>query len=189
MSSINVKPQGTPNVEALGAGAVYVGGDITDWGTTPGVLLGVTKGGNSFNDNAEFRTRSADADYFAVKGARDLVAFNPQLTTNQLACSTTDLAKCFAGAVKTTGTTYDTVNRTIDLSTSYIDTLWWIGQTRSGLDVAIRLDNALGDGPITFSTTKDEEIVLNVIFTAHADPATFDPTDETTYPYAILIEK
>lgn len=189
MSTINVKPQGTPSTELLGAGAIYVGGDITDWSTSPGVLLGITKGGSSFSDNAEFRKREADADYMSVKGATDMIKMNPQLTVNTLAISTANLETCFGGMVTTTDTTYETVTRTFDMSESYVDRIYWIGQTRAGKDIAIQLDDVLGDAPLAWSPAKDEEIIINTVFTAHADPATFDVADKTTYPYNIIFEK
>lgn len=189
MSTINVKPLGTPSAELLGAGAIYVGGDITDWGVTPGVLLGVTKGGSSFSDNAEFRMREADGDYMAVKGARDFIKMNPQLTVNTLAITSANLEKCFAGMDTVTGTTHDSVVRLFDISAAYVNRIYWIGKTRAGKDIAIQLDNVLGDSPLAWAPAKDEEIVINAVFTAHCDPTTFDPTDADTYPYKIIFEK
>lgn len=191
MSSINVKPQGDPSTEYLGAGAVYTGGDASpeNWGVTPPTLLGASKGGNSYTDGAEFRERQADADYFPVKDARDLIFMRPQLTTNQLTISTANLEKYFAGMATTVGTTYDKMTRTLDLSSSYIDHVWFIGKNRAGLDIVQRLDDVLGDGAISWNPGKDEEIVLAVQFTAHADPETFDPEDETTFPCALFLEK
>lgn len=191
MSTINVYPQGTPSTEYLGAGAIYTGGDPhpKNWGVTPPTILGATKGGNTYNDNAEFRERQADADYFPVKGARDLVFMRPQLTINALSISTANLEKYYAGMATTTDTTYDSMTRTIDISTSYVDHVWFVGKNRAGKDIIQRLDNVLGDSPMTWNPGKDEEIVLNIVWTAHADPATFDPTDATTYPCATFFEK
>lgn len=193
MSSYSVKPVGTPGTEEyLGAGAIYYGGsaDPENWGTTAPTLLGVTKGGNSFTDNAEFRRREADSDYFPIKGATDFVKMTPQLTVNALTITTANLVKYYAGATLNSGTTYDEIVRDLEIPTaSYNDHIWFIGRNRSGDDICVRLDNALGDTPFNFSTNKDEEIVLNVVFTAHADPTTFDYTDASTYPYAIYLEK
>ena len=192
MSSINVKPVGNPVNEYLGAGAIYYGGDAdpNDWATgTPPTLLGTTKGGSSFSDNAEFRENDADGNYFPSKNGRDLVKMMPQLTVNMLTISTANLEKYYAGMATTTGTTYDTVIRSFDLSNSYTDHIWFVGQNRDGKDIIIRIDNALGDQPFASSHTKDEEIVLNTIFTAHMDASTIDYTDPTTFPYAVFLEK
>lgn len=267
MSTINVKPQGTPTTELLGAGAVYVGGVLFDWANNPGSLLGVTKGGSSFTDNAEFRRREADGDYMPVKNATDMTQITPQLTTNALKITTGNLETCFAGmsthvwgtfrdvatplanggatigdstididggsasetilkgdvfsigaytytatadATASTGavtvsvtptvqatiaddavvvfSTMDIVTRKFDLTSSYVDALYWVGQTRAGKDIAIELRNVLADVALSWSPTKDEEIVISPTFTAHADSSIFDISNEGTYPYKILFE-
>ena len=191
MGTLNVKPQGDPTTEVLGAGAIYVGGnaDPESWGDTPPTVFGTaTKGGSVFNDNAEFRERTADSDYFPVKGARDLTFMRPQLTIQSLSIKAVDLVKAYGGLESVTGTLYNAMTRTLDLSSSYQENVWWIGRDRAGDDLIIWLGNALGDGPITITGAKDEEIVIPVIFTAHADPATFDPDDSDTYPYKIYRE-
>ena len=189
MSAINVKPLGNPTTELLGAGAIYIGGDLetASGASFTGVLLGATKGGSSFSDNAEFRRREADADYFPIEGATDLVKMTPQLTVNSLTITAADLEKAFAGMDTTAGTNYDSVTRSFTMT--YTDRLYWIGKTRAGKDIAIELDNVLPDAPLSMSFGKDEEVVLNTVFTAHADPSTFDIDDITTYPYHIVFEK
>ena len=190
-ANVNVKPQGSPTNEYLGAGAIFHGGDADpeNWGTTAPTLIGLTKGGSSFSDNAEFREREADSDYFPMKGARDLTKMTPQLTINALKITTDNLEKFYAGMDTTTGTTYDEVIRGLDLSGSYTNYIWFVGQNRAGKDIAIRLDNVLGDAPCSFTTTKDGEIVLNVVLTAHGDPDTLVIGTPSTYPFRIWLEK
>lgn len=267
MSNINVKPQASGTNELLGPGAIYVGGVIYDWTNNPGTLLGLTKGGSSFTDNAEFRRRMADTDYTPVKGVTDLVMITPQLTVNTLSMTTANLEKIYGGLVShtvgtmtaetcavdgtvsvgatsmtidggtasetllkgdtfvvagqeyivtadataTTGsitvsftpavtveiaddavvafnTTYTRLTRTFDVSTSYQDVLYWIGQTRAGNDIAIQLNNVLGDSPLSWSPAKNEEVVANMVFTAHADPDVFNINNSGTFPYKIYHE-
>lgn len=189
MSAINVRPLGQPTKELLGEGAIYIGGDLetANGGDFTGVLLGATKGGSSFTDNATFRMREADGDVFPVKGAIDLVSMNPQLTINSLSISAEDLEQAFAGMDTTTGTKYDSVTRTFTMT--YTDRLYWIGHTRAGDDIAIELDNVIPNAPLSFTFAKDTEVIINTVFTATADPDTFDVTDMTTYPFHILVEK
>ena len=175
---------GKPDNEFLGPGAVYFNYDEPDE-----FMVGLTKGGNEFNDNVEFRERESDADIAPVKGARDMVMMRPQLTVRSLKINVQNFLKYYAGMKA--GAVVDgiqSVYRTIDLSGSYIKNVAWVGQDRLGNNMAVVVKNALGDNPFTLSMAKGEEIVPEVIFTGHVDPATFDPEDETTYPYRIDFE-
>jgi len=189
MPTIAVKPVGAGTNELLGAGALYIGGSIDAWSTTPGTLLGTTKGGCSFTDNAEFRDREADGDYVPMKGAKDLIKIRPQLTINLLEVSTAILEDIYGGMATTSGTNFDQVTRKFDLSSSYQDVIYWIGARRDGKNIAIELKNVIGNGPLIWNPTKDEEVIQNIVLEAHGDPATFDITDVSTYPYNIWVEK
>lgn len=185
MSNKAYSPLGTPSTEFLGAGAVYF-----DYGEAGEVCIGVTKDGSDFTDNAEFRLREADGDLGAVKGAVDLIKMNPVLTVRTLKIDKTNLVKYFAGmALDDTGGTYSVLTRMTDLSSSYLTNVAFVGQNRAGQDIVIILYDVLGDGAIKLAGKKDEEIVAEVQFTATFDPATFDRTDDATYPYAIWIQK
>ncbi len=171
-----------PVHEFLGAGAVYF-----NWGLTGEIKIGVTKGGSEFNDNAEFREREADGDYAPVKNHRDLTKLMPQLSIKSLRLSTSNIIKFYAGMKQDNSVAGETkIYRTIDLSSSYIDNVAFVGANRQGKLMVVVLKNVLGDGAFNLPATgKDEEIVLDVQFTAHIDD-TFDPDDETTYPYYIV---
>lgn len=172
---------GSTTHEFLGAGAVYF-----NWGLPNETRVGTTKGGSEFNDNGEFREREADGDYMPVKGHRNITKFMPQLTINALRLSTANLIKFQAGAHEdntTPGTTK--IYRTIDLSNSYIDNVAFVGANKEGKFMLIVVDNALADSPFNLPVAaKEEEFVVNVIFTGHADE-NFCPDDPTTYPWHI----
>ena len=179
MSNTGYAKQGQPANEFIGAGAIYV-----NYGLSGEDCLGATKGGNSFNDNAEYREREADADYAPVMGARDLVKLMPQLTVPALNINVQQALKYFAGMqadTKTSGS--QKLYRTWDLADSYFTNIAWVGRDRAGNNTALVLANPIGDGVIDLASAKDEEVVLSVQFTAHIDPATFDPDTITTYPY------
>lgn len=170
---------GQPVNEFLGPGAVYF-----DYGLATEIQIGLTKGGSVFNDNAVFKRRDGDGDYTPVKGAVELQSLTPQLTINSLKINVQNMLKYYAGMVA--GTASDgaqSLYRAYDLSGSYVTNVAWVGKDRAGNNMAVVLDNCLGDGPVNLSPVKDEEIVPQIIFTAHADPATFDPDDKTTWPY------
>ncbi len=175
---------GQPDNEFLGPGAVYF-----NYREPDEFLVGLTKGGNEFNDNVEFREREADSDIAPVKGARDMVMMRPQLTVRSLKINVQNFLKYYAGMMAGAVTAgIQSVYRTINLSQSYIKNVAWVGQDRSGNCMAVIVKNALGDNPFTLSMAKGEEIVPEVIFTGHIDPETFDPEDEETYPYVIEFE-
>jgi hypothetical protein len=176
---------GTPNTEYLGPGAIYF-----DYGLASEAVIGATKGGGEFNDGAEFRMREADSDYGPVKGAIDLIKLNPVLTVNALKIDKTNLQKYFAGvSLDDTDGTYSKLTRMLDLSSSYIDNVAFVGQNRAGADIVIILKDAIGLGELSAAFEKDEEMVPEVQFTATFDPATFDKTDADTYPYQIWLQK
>lgn len=178
-------PLGAPSTEYLGAGAIYF-----NFGEIDETVIGATKGGSEFTDNAEFRMREADGDYGPVKGAIDLIKMTPQLTVNALKIDKVNLQKFFAGMnLDDADTTYSKLTRMLDLSSSYITNVAFVGQSRSGSDIIVILYDVLGDGALQFAITKDEEIVPGVQFTATFDPATFDKTDASTYPYQIWLQK
>lgn len=175
---------GQPTNEFLGPGAIYF-----NYGLPNELLVGVTKGGNEFNDNAEFREREADADIAPVKGARDLVSLRPQLTVRSLKINAQNLTRYYAGMKASAPLSGKmSLRRTVDLSSSYIENVAWVGQNRLGNNMAVLVKNALGDNALNISANKAEEIVSEIVFTAHVDPATFDPEDASTYPYEIIME-
>lgn len=185
MSSKAYAPMGSPSTEYLGPGAIYF-----NYGTVDELVIGATKGGGEFNDNAEFRQREADGDYGPVKGAIDLIKMTPVLTVNTLKIDKVNLQKYFAGvSLDDSDGTYSKLTRKLDLASSYIDNVAFVGQSRDGKDIIIILYDVLGMNALSMAFTKDEEIVPEIQFTATFDPATFDKTDASTYPYQIWLEK
>ena len=178
-------PLGSPSTEYLGAGAVYF-----DYGELTELCVGVTKGGSSFTDNAEFRMREADGDYSAIKGAIDMTKFMAELTIKALKIDKVNLVKYFAGmSLDDSDGTYSKLTRKLDLSSSYITNVAWVGQNRAGLDIVIILYDAIGLGAFAAATEKDIEIAPEVKLTATIDPDTFIVTDASTYPYQIWLQK
>lgn len=172
---------GNPYNEFLGAGAVYV-----NYGEDDEYRLGLTKGGNEFNDNAEFREREADGDMGAVKGAIDIVSMRPQLTIRSLRIDAQAVQMYYAGLAG--GTVTDgkqSFYRTVDLSGAYTDNIAFVGETRGGNPIVIYLDNVIGMNALNLAFAKSEETVPEIVFTATFDPATFDPATPTTYPYHV----
>lgn len=185
MSSNAYAPLGTPANEFLGPGAIYF-----DYGEETEVVIGATKGGGEFTDNAEFHEREADGDMGPVKGAVDLIKMRPVLKVKALKIDYTNLQKYFAGMYyDSSDSTYHKLTRMTDLDDSYLTNVAFVGQNRSGLDIVIILYDALGLGALKAAFTKDEEIVPEIEFTATFDPDTFDRDDADTYPYQVWLQK
>ncbi len=175
---------GQPNNELLGPGAIYA-----HYGETNEFRLALTKGGSEFTDNAEYRQRGGDGDYGPIKGAIDLVAMTPQLKIRSLRIDAQAFAMYYAGVqAQAAAAGVQKLYRTDDLSDSYTDNIAFVGQTRGGDNVVIVLDNAIGMNALAMAFVKNEETVPEVTFTATFDPATFDPDDNTTWPYHIEFE-
>jgi len=154
-------PMGTPANEYLGPGAIYF-----NYGDAGEAVIGATKGGGEFSDNAEFRHREADGDLGPVKGAIDLIKMTPVLKVNALKIDKTNLQKYFAGmSLDDTDGTYSKLTRTMDLDDSYITNVAFVGQNRSGLDIVIILYDAIGLSPLMTAFTKDLRLLTGMMRT------------------------
>jgi len=178
-------PMGDPSTEYLGPGAIYF-----NYGEAGEVVVGVTKGGSEFKDGAEFRHRESDGDYGPVKGAIDLIKMTPVLKIRTLKIDKTNLQKYYAGmSLDDADGTYSKLTRMVDLSSSYIDNVAFVGQNRTGEDIIIILYDAIGLSALAMAFTKDVEIIPEIELTATFDPATFVKTDASTYPYQVWLQK
>lgn len=172
---------GTPSSEYKGAGALYV---VDASGNE--ILFGATKGGGTFNDGIEKRMREADGDFFDVKGAIDITKIKPTLTFGALSLTTANMLKLASGlAAQTAAAGSQDLIQTLDLT--YFDKLRWYAKNRAGYEICIELQNVINVNPFSFNFVKDDEIVINPLFQATVDPATFDIDDVTTYPYKITV--
>lgn len=185
MSNNARAPLGNPSTEYLGPGAIYF-----DYGEPTEVVIGATKGGGEFSDNAEFRHREGDGDIGPVKGAIDLIKMTPVLKVKALKIDKTNLQKYYAGInLNDTNATYSKLTRMLDLSNSYITNVAFVGQNRTGQDIVIILYDAIGLSALVTAFTKDEEIVPELEFTGTFNSETFDSTDDSTYPCQIWLQK
>ncbi len=176
----------TPNVTYLGAGAIYF-----NWGLEDEVYVGATKGGNEFNDNAEFRQADYDGNYLPGIGEEYMTSMLPQLTIKSITLAKENLLK-FYGGMKEDNTEVGKTRlyRTFDMCGSYIKNVAFVGVTASSCGaeryILVVLKNVLGINPFTIpATAKEEEIVVDAVLTAHIDQSEFDFGDMTTYPYFI----
>jgi hypothetical protein len=158
----------------IDAGAVY-----KNWGESSEVLLGATRGGNSFKIETELRQMEVDGAIGPVKGGKRITNVVATITANFVEVSKALflLANPAATAADypATGTkTHDLISRAADLATTdYITNIAIVGMsTYSSTNfVVVKLLNVLADGNIEIGFNDKDESVLPVTFTAHFDPS------------------
>jgi hypothetical protein len=172
----------TYNRLIIDSGAVYTG--FTDF-SSPGTLLGATRGGNSFTIEQEVREMEADGAHNPVKGSRRITRVVTKLTVNFIEHTLTQLKYVLPGSTSATFVTaWDEITRNAQIAAGdYLADVTLIGEVSGTTTGAcgFKLDNALSDGNFEISLTDKEEGVVAVTFTAHQDP-----TDLDTEPWHIL---
>lgn len=167
----------------LDAGAVY-----KNFGLLDQAILGATSGGNEFQ--AKAKIRQIQVDGVKAANAKGLEVFDSITTT--LKCSFLEMteeilaAALIADIDTESDTNYDIIQGKIVIEDSdYIKNLAWVG-TLSGSNkpVIIVIQNALCLDGLQLKTQDSKDNVLDVTFTAHADP-----TKPKELPYKIYYPK
>lgn len=172
----------TYNNYIIDAGAVYTG--FTDF-TSPGTLLGATRGGNSFSIEQDIREMEADGAHAPVKGSRRIVRSKAVLTVNFLEHTLTNLKRLIVGSSSATfNTDWDAITRSLAMGASdYLADVTLVAEvsgTTTGA-CAFKLDNSIVDSNFELSLTDKEEGVIAATFTAHQDPSDLDTEPWTIY--------
>lgn len=154
--------------------------------------MGATSGGNSFTVEREIKVIEVDGAKGKVKGLRRITEHNASLTVNliemsaenlKLALTAADLSDVMdqSGTVKIAD---KVAPRDKILDSDYIKNIALVA-TVSGTNepCVIILYNALADDEIELELEDKEEGVLEVVFSAHYDPANLDQVPyEIRYP-------
>lgn len=157
-----------PKKILLGEGAIYF--NYTGTGDTP---VGATRGGGKFTRNVEIKEIEFDGRRGPTKGARRKTGASALLSFNMLEIDATNLTKFYAGLQATDKTTYTEITAKEDIEDAdYLTNVAFVGKTKKGDPVIIILKNALGDGNMELALQDKEEVVPEVQWTGHADPAT-----------------
>lgn len=173
----------TPERILLGEGAVFL-----NYGETDEIAAGVVgEDGGTFSREVNLREIPYLGSRGPTKGMRRKTNAVPQFTFNALEIVNAEtLTKFFAGlSVDNTGVDYDVITANDDIAdTDYLKNVAFVGQTQSGKEVVIIVKNALGDGNLEMSLENENEVVPEVQYTGHYDPA--DPKAE---PFEIRYPK
>lgn len=168
----------------IDAGAVY-----KNWGEASEVLLGATRGGNSFKIETELRQMEVDGAIGAVKGGRRITNVAATITANFVEFSKALWLLANPGATAadypaTVGKTHDLITRANDIaSADYLTNIAIVGNSTYSATgyIVVKLKNVLADGNIELGFNPKDESVVPVTFTAH-----FDPTSLGSEPWEIL---
>ncbi|MGL5709968.1 MAG: hypothetical protein ACRCW9_03890 [Cetobacterium sp.] len=178
---INKPSVPSPNDVILGDGIIY-----KDYGLATQRELGACSGDSKFTVGKKFNHVDYNGQYGDTKDLKYKTRVEPKLTINLLSISPQNLKDCFAGLQVSDQTNYYEITESVEVvSADYWTNLTFIGETKSGNDVVIIMDNVLGDMEkfeMVFKT--DNHVITDVQFTGHYGTAT-----PTTPPYKIRIGK
>lgn len=180
MAITNITPLGLPKNEVLGAGKI-----VANYGLSTEYDIGTTKGGCEFTDGFVAQAREGDAEYGMVKDAIDVSEIKPKLTIKGWFQWSVESDKLYSGMSEQTISdgkikTY----RTADMANAYsLSNIAWVGRAPSGFDKAIVINDPVCLTEYKAAPNKIERITKEIVWDGTYDPATFDPEDDTTYPF------
>ena len=143
-------------------------------------LLGVTRGGGTFNVTREMREPEVDGRRYSFVGGRFVDSTDAYLSTTLLETNPDNFVIGLGSASKTTSGKVTTVTmHTAIEDNDYLTSLTWIGDLSDGRIVAITLYNALNTSDFTFTFTDKGEGTYTVEF--HAHQAEVDDYDQAPF--------
>lgn len=155
----------------IDAGAAYTG--FTDF-STPGTLLGATKGGSQFTIEQEIKEMEVDGARGPVKGGRRITMVKATLTVNFIEHTLANLMRALVGSSSATfDVSYDAITRAIAIGDSdFLADIALIGEVSGDADgMGLKIDNTIVDSNFDLAFADKEEGVIAMTFTAHFDPS------------------
>ena len=150
-------------------------------GTT---ILGVTRGGGSFNVTRETRTPEVDGMRYPFKGSDFVDSVDAYLSGTLLEVNPTNFKRLLGtGDVATSGNkTTVTMHTAVNPDTDYIESLCWVGDIADGRLVLIELDNAFNTADFSLTFTDKGEGTMTFEFHARQD----DVSDYDNAPFRVV---
>lgn len=151
-----------------------------------GVLLGATRGGNTFSVETDYKEMAVDGAKGPVMGGRRIIKVTAKMECNFVEFSPSLIALAIPGSTTTeepiSVSTHMEIKRALQLAlTNYSDSIALIGEVSgSKKPIICMLTNALADGGFSIDEKDNDESVVKVQFTGH-----FDPDDLDTEPWLI----
>ena len=168
----------------LGHGGYFVGD----------VCIGLTRGGGQFLVERSYRKINADGDPGGVVGRVTIEESIPKLTTNALQVINDNIIN-FWPAVKHSSngeeSNSNTMTGTMKINDSdFIPEVKWVGKTKKGKPVIIKVKNAINLENIDFTMQEKNEIIQKITWEGHY-PVDYDPInyingDEIVEPWEVI---
>ncbi len=172
-----------PENVQLGEGVLVFNFDPTALDGTDEVPFGAVRGGGTYNIERTDKPIRYDGDHGEdTKGLKRATEWKITISANALELDHEKLAMFMPGTKEVVtetvvpedpGHTKFRPNANLT-DTDYINNLAYITRTQSGMLVAYVIENVLGDGNFSAAFADKDEIVPEVTFTAHFDPANPD---------------
>ncbi|MCO4819783.1 MAG: hypothetical protein KC517_09175 [Bacteroidetes bacterium] len=168
----------------IDSGAVY-----KNYGESGELLLGATRGGNTFVIEQEIRDMPVDGARGKVVGGDRITNINAIITANFIEMSSVLMQLALPGSavadypVAPASKTHDSITRALDIAlTDYATNIAIVGEVTGNDTVGgvVILSNGLSDGNFELGFTDKDESVLAITFGAR-----FDPSDLDTEPWEI----
>ena len=164
---------------ALGEGKFFI-----DYGETSELDAGYVRGG-AFNSNLSMRHIQVDGKKGQVVGDAVYEEELPQIEFTALQMDASLIEKVFVGVTVTDnedGTGTITRSNANPEAADYHTNAAFVGKTKDGTAVVIKVLNALGEGPINFTFTDRGEVEIPALFTGN-----YETIDDETAPFEITI--
>lgn len=146
-------------------------------------ILGVTRGGGTFNVTRDTRTPDIDGMRYPFKGSDFVDSADAYLTGTLLEINSTNFKRLLGTGDSTTSGKKTTITmRTAITSADYIDQLCWVGDIADGRLVLIELDNAFNTADFSFTFTDKGEGTMTFEFHARQD----DVSDYDNAPFRVV---
>ena len=148
--------------------------------SNPGALLGATRGGSVFAIEPDIRLMPVDGAKGDVKGDKRIARVNATITANVIELSAWVLALSLPGSTTDNypdvTPTHNQIRRYLALAISkYRSTIALIGEIAgTGEPIVCILSNVIGTKGMSLALAENDEATLQMVFTAHFDPATMD---------------
>ena len=146
-------------------------------------ILGVTRGGGSFNVTKESRQPELDGLRYRFKGDTFIDSVDAYLSTTLVETTPANFALGLSTAnVSTSGKKTTITMNTAISDNDYIESLCWVGDLANGSLVVIELQNALNTADLAFTFTDKGEGTFPVELHAHqANVSDYDQAPFAVY--------
>jgi len=164
----------------LGEGKLFA-----DYGETGEAELGYVKGG-TFDEGIIYRPIEVDGKKGDTKGDLIVESCIPTLETVMMEVDSTNWKKAF-GCINVDATTpaETTITRNLVVADAdYLINVAFVGQTKAGKDIVVKLLNAYGKGGINLAFADKAEVEPPAMFVGN-----YNDEDDTTAPYEVIMDE